>query len=693
MRKALLIMAGWLIGMSAQAKGETKEVYQFDKPLYGAAYYSEYTPTDRLDEDIRLMKEAGLTVVRVGESTWSLFEPQDGQFEFAWMDRILDAMHKAGIKVILGTPTYSIPSWLAKEHPEVLSQTTDGRQSYYGIRQNMDIYNPTYRQYCERIIRKMMEHFAQHPAIIGYQVDNEVEARNIDNPDYFEGFRDFIKTEFKGDLKELNRRWGLNYWGMNINRWEDFYDRKGVTNPSYKVWWERWNRKVTADFLNWQADIVNEYKRPDQFVMHCFMPWFPAIDQVEAFRQMEYPAINVYYNMQDQQDGQWIAYSCDYMRPVSRSHHFLITETNAQGTGWSSRDQWPPYDGQLRQNMYAFLSGGANMVEYWHWATLHYGQETYWRGILGHDAQPNRVYREFQRGAKELERIGDRIVNIEKKNRVALLFSHDSHYGLEFMPYDRNDQYKVNMMYEALYRQNIECDILPVDKPQMQDFSGYDLLIVPSLYVATDELLQKISDFVKQGGEVVMLYKSGYTDYDNAVRPVLAPGPLADACGFTYQEYSSINKLPLQANSIGAEDNTVSTWMEFLQLTTAQPLATVDHQFFGKWPCITENSYGKGHLIYIGTVPSKEILQKLIARAADRKGIATTERQYQFPVILRSGTNTKGKKLHYVFNYSYEPKTIAYPYADSRSLLDEQTLKKGQPISIEPWGVVIGEER
>ena len=212
-----------------------QEMYQFDKPLYGAAYYSEYTPADRLDEDIRLMKEAGLTVVRVGESTWSLFEPQDGQFEFAWMDRILDKMHQAGIKVILGTPTYSIPSWLAAEHPEVLSQTWDGRQSYYGIRQNMDLKNPTYLRYCERIIRKMMEHFAQHPAIIGYQVDNEVEARNIDNPDYFEGFRDYIKQEFKGDLKELNRRWGLNYWGMNINRWEDFYDRKGVTNPSYKV--------------------------------------------------------------------------------------------------------------------------------------------------------------------------------------------------------------------------------------------------------------------------------------------------------------------------------------------------------------------------------------------------------------------------------------------------------------------------
>ena len=399
------LLAAAVAGCSLLAQADDqKQVYQFGKPLYGAAYYSEYTPTDRLDEDIRLMKEAGVTVVRVGESTWSLFEPQDGVFEFAWMDRILDAMHKAGIQVILGTPTYSIPSWLAQEHPEVLSQTVDGRQSYYGIRQNMDIYNPTYRIYCERIIRRMMAHFAKHPAIIGYQVDNEVEARGIDNPDYFEGFKAYIREEFQGDLKELNRRWGLNYWGMNINKWEDFYDRKGVTNPSYKVWWERWNRKVTADFLNWQIDLVNEYKRPDQFVTHCFMPGFANIDQVEAMRQMEYPAINVYYTMQDAQDGVWIGYSCDFMRMVSRSHQFLITETNAQGTGWSSRDQWPPYDGQLRQNMYAFLSGGANMVEYWHWATLHYGQETYWRGILGHDGQPNRVYREFQRGAKELEK-------------------------------------------------------------------------------------------------------------------------------------------------------------------------------------------------------------------------------------------------------------------------------------------------
>ena len=693
MKKLIFLITLLLcLGTTAQAK-EKDEVHHFTKPLYGAAYYAEYTPTDRLDEDIRLMKQAGVTVVRVGESTWSLFEPQDGVFQFAWMDRILDALHKAGIKVILGTPTYSVPSWLAHEHPEVLSVTIDGKQSHYGIRQNMDLVNATYRAYCERIIRKMMEHFAKHPAIIGYQVDNEVEARQQDNKDYFEGFKNYIRQQFGDNLDSLNHRWGLNYWGMNINSWDDFYDRQGVTNPSYKLWWERWNRKVTADFLNWQVDIVNEYKRPDQFVTHCFMPYFSNIDQVEAFRQMEYPAINVYYTMQDGQDGMWIGYSADYMRPVSKHHNFLVTETNAQGTGWSSRNQWPPYDGQLRQNLYAFLAGGANMVEYWHWATLHYGQETYWRGLLGHDGKPNRVYAEFARGAKELDKIGSQLVNLKKKNRVALLFSHDSKHALDFMPYTNGDQYKDYFVYEALYKQNIECDILPVDKAEGQDFSQYDLLVVPPLYVATDSVLRKISDFVKNGGEVVMLYKSGYCDEDDDVRPVLAPGPLADACGFTYQEFSSINKQNLKANEIGATDNTVSQWMEFLQLGHAKALASVDHPFFGKWPCITENAYGKGHLIYIGAVPSQDLLQHLIARAADRKGIATTERQYQFPISLRSGVNDEGKCVHYLFNYSAEAKTVSYPYADSKSLLDSQSLTKGSAVTIDPWGVVIGVER
>jgi beta-galactosidase len=248
---------------------------------------------------------------------------------------------------------------------------------------------------------------------------------------------------------------------------------------------------------------------------------------------------------------------------------------------------------------------------------------------------------------KELEKIGKRLVNSRKHNRVAMLFSHDSKFGLDFMPYTHGDQYKDYMIYEALYRQNIECDIVPCDK--ITDFDKYDMLVIPPLYVASDELLYKIADFVEKGGDVVMFYKSGYCDPDNVVRPMLAPGPLAKACGFTYQEFSSINQLPLKSNELGVEENQISTWMEFLCPTTAVPLAYADHPFFGKWPCITENAYGKGHLIYVGTVPSQKLLEKLIARAADRQQIASVERKFSFPLILRSVENGYGKKVHYFF--------------------------------------------
>lgn len=658
--------------------------YKFDNILYGAAYYHEYMPSDRLDQDIKMMKEAGLTVVRVGESTWSLFEPKEGVFEFGWMDRILNKLNEAGIKVIFGTPTYSIPAWMAEKYPEVLAQHTKGDKEYYGIRQNMDITNPTYRFFSERIIRKMMEHFAKHPAIIGYQVDNEVEARGINNDDYFKGFRNYVKDKFQGNLSQLNKEWGLNYWGMNINTWEEFYARDGVTNPSYKNEWERYNRNRLAEFLNWQCDIVKEYKRKDQFMTHCFMPYFHNIDQVESFRQMQYPAINIYHDVEDKQNGQWIAYSGDYMRTVANGN-YIVTETNAQGTGWDSRNQKPPYDGQLRQNVYSHLASGSNMVSYWHWHSLHYGQETYWRGILGQDLQPNRVYSEFAATAKELKRIGKDLVNLKKENKVAILYSHDSYHALGFMPYTNKNRYPSDMIHSALYNQNIETDILPCDRSA--DFSKYKMLIIPPLYVATDSLLEKIDQFVKNGGYVVMLFKSGYCNEYSAVRTTLAPGPLRKACGFYYQEYANIPDLHLKDNAFGLSGNQISDWYEFLIPETAKPLAYANHPFFGKWPVITENIHGKGKLVYIGTYPSQKLLEKIVLQTAKDAGLTTEVNDYRFPIIIRSGINQTGKSVHYLFNYSDESQTINNPYPNTKDLISGDIT--GTQIILKAWDVKI----
>jgi len=241
----------------------------FKTILYGTSYYLEYMPYERLVQDVRLMEQAGVTLVRVGESTWGVMEPEDGRFDFSWLERVLDRMGKSGIKVILGTPTYSIPAWLFKKHPEIQVKPLNQPRYGYGIRQMTDLTNPTYRFYAERIIRKLVGRFRGHPTVIGYQLDNETHPSGTSDKPVQRMFCDELKKKFK-TAEALNRAWGLNYWGQNIRDFDELPPRDNILNPGYKLEWERFQQKVAADFLGWQAKIVNELKRPGQFISHDF---------------------------------------------------------------------------------------------------------------------------------------------------------------------------------------------------------------------------------------------------------------------------------------------------------------------------------------------------------------------------------------------------------------------------------------
>ena len=226
-------------GRSKRAAGQSEDPVHpdadFPTVLYGAAYYHEYMPgTSALDKDVALMKAAGLNVVRMGESTWSLWEPEDGRFEYEWMDRVVGAMGKAGIKVILGTPTYSVPAWMAHQHPEILARRIpDGFgggptvESAYGYRQNMDTDSPGYRFYAERLIRHIVAHYKDDPTVIGWQLDNETKSYGAANPDVFIGFQHHLERKF-GTPEALSKAWFLNYWGQNLHTWEDLPTRDGA---------------------------------------------------------------------------------------------------------------------------------------------------------------------------------------------------------------------------------------------------------------------------------------------------------------------------------------------------------------------------------------------------------------------------------------------------------------------------------
>ena len=667
---------------------------KMDTVLYGAAYYPEYMPHERLDKDVELMKQAGISVVRIGESSWGLWEPEDGRFEYAWMDRVVDRMQKAGIKVIMGTPTYSIPAWMYKKHPEIVMTRLDGKTITYGMRQNADLLNPTYRFYCERIIRKLAEHYKDNRTVIGWQIDNETPPGGAANKDVQDGFVEYLQHKFK-TVDELNKVWGLNYWGQRLNDWTEIPPESGILNSGWKLEWQRYAQWITTDFLAWQASIVDQYKRPDQFVTQDFAgPPRPEVDEYDISKSLDIVAVNPYHHApQDEYDGEDSSYQGDFSRSLKQTN-YLVTETNADTIGWDSKSQFPPYDGQLRLDVYTHLSSGANMVEYWHWHSIHYGQETYWKGILGHDLEPGRPYQEMSRTAHELQHIGPQIVDLKRTHPVAILYSSDSYWGIEFMKFSDRENYRtiLRQMYHTLYQANVGVDFV---FPESTNFGDYKTIVVPPLYVASDALLNKLVEYVRNGGQLLMEFKSGFTNEYDTVRWVTMPGPLREAAGFHYQEFSSLRQsLALKDDPFHAgADNKVSDWAEMLSLDSAQALAYYDHPFFGKFPAITRNRFGKGTLTYEGTVLSDTLQRKVVLDVLQLAGLKGPDQDLPASVRTKHGTNRSGKIIHYYLNYSGSLQTLNYPYGKGTDLLTQSAVSHSQQISVKPWDLIVIEEQ
>jgi beta-galactosidase len=677
--------------------------------LYGVAYYPEYTPTDRLDKDVALMQKAGISVVRVGESTWSTWEPRDGDFQFAWMQRILDRMQQAGIKVILGTPTYSVPTWLYKEHPEILVTHGDGnapplvdpyRPTYpgavapggYGVRQNYDFLNPDFRKHAERVIREIVSHFKDHPAVIGYQIDNETFPTGVSTKYTQAAFLERLKRKFTMP-EAMNKSWGFVYWGQLVDKWEDLPPREGILNPGYKLEWENFQHDIVTDYLAWQAKIVNEYKRPDQFVTHDFSGGVHTnLNQWAIANSLDVVSANTYFATQQRFSPNEMWLTGDLARSLKNTN-YLIAETNAQGIGWDSRTQYPFYPGQLRLAVYTNLAAGANMVEYWHWHSLHYGQETYWKGVLSHDLEPNRTYAEVTRVARELKKIGPDLVNLKKANQVAILFSADSANALRYMPFSDNVSYMtvLGQMYAALCALNIEPDFVRAYEENLQ---RYKVLLIPPLYSASDEVLRQISEYVRNGGHVVMGFKSGFTNEFSTVRDTMAPGPLRQAAGFHYQEFTNLPKpqklTPDRYKT--SNENLGSVWQEFLIPDTAEVIESLDDPYW-HYPSITRNEYGKGTLTYQATYVSDTLQREILKDVLAKAGLTGPDQNLPSEVKVRHGHNSKGKTLHYYLNFSGTEQMISYPYQDGADLLTGEAVKNRSQLKLKAWDLaVVAEE-
>lgn len=663
-----------------------------EKLLYGAAYYDEYMPYERLEKDMELMKSAHINVIRIAESTWAAEEPEEGVFDFSHVKRALSASQKAGISVIVGTPTYAIPPWLAAKHPEVLAITPRG-QGKYGARQNMDITSPTYLFYAERIIRKLMECVSEFDNVIGYQLDNETKPYGTCGPNVLKRFGIHLRKKFK-TVEAMNAAYGFNYWSNRVDCWENLPDVTGTINGSYAAEFARFQRGLVDEFLSWQAEIVREYVKPGQFLTHNFdYSWRgysygvqPDVNHKSAVQCLDIPGCDIYHPSQDDLTGKEIAFCGSLCRCLKQSN-YLVIETEAQGFA-----NWTPYPGQLRLQAFSHVAQGANSVMYWHWASLHNACETYWKGILSHDLQPGAAYQEVSTVGADFARLSSQLAGLHKENRVAVLVSNDALTGIDNFALSAETNYNdvVRWMYDALYEMNVNCDVIfPED-----NFSKYDILLVPALYCAPRELLHRLNAFVQEGGELVASFKTGFADENLKVYSEAQPACLTECFGIAYDQFAIPRHTALKSDALTLPENRdARIWMELVRPAGAAVLASYDHKFWGEYAAITENNFGKGTATYLATMTSSALLKIILERVLRRAALWGVEQETAFPIHIESGVNQAGKRVRFYFNYSDSKKEQTYLHGDGIELIHDQPVQNGSVLYLEPWGFQIIEEQ
>jgi beta-galactosidase len=670
---------------------------------FGAAYYHEYQPSPRLDEDLDLMQQAGFTVIRVGESVWSTWEPEDGVFDLDWLEPVLDGAHARGIGVILGTPTYALPPWLARAHPEVAADVATGVPNRWGSRQEMDFTNPAFLFHAERIIRRIVTRYRDHPAIIGYQVDNEPGIRLLYNHGVFETFKDSLRHQY-GDVETLNREWGLVYWSHRLSTWDDLWVPDGNFQPQYDLAWRRFQARLVTDFIGWQAGIVRELADPGHFVTTCISYDQLGVEDVDLSAGLDVASGNAYYEMEaslahpssDERStgwivkGTWALFHLADLMYSSKQARFLVTETNASSIGHSSMN-FSPYDGQWRQAAWALVARGADMIEYWHWHTLHFGTETYWGGILPHSQKPGRTYDELAQLGAEFGRAGDLVSQGTPDADVAVLYDSDSKFALSSQaPFQAPGQYLDADAYRKIMASFVRGAFdaglqTRLVRPQqlfptraadgVPPIAGRDaaavaaelpVLVVPAFFTAADAELDWLADYAAAGGHLVLGPRSAYADREGRARLEQKPARLDEAAGAWYDEFANLTE-PLEVatdpeapDSFELRDGSAATdWIDGLNTTDALALVEYVHPHFGRWPAVTTREHGEGQITLVGTVPNQQLAHSLFEWLVPVP-VAGWE-ELPPSVTVSTSTGSDGRRIHFVHNWSWQTHSVVLP--------------------------------
>lgn len=449
------------------------------------------------------------------------------------------------------------------------------------------------------------------------------------------------------------------------------------------------------------AEIINDCKRPEQFVTSslCTEKFFrggsspeeesrqqPTAVRPGTVGPLMVPGCDIYFPTQDDLTGVEIAYKEDFMRSFrqdrpdrSDAGNFYVLGTQAQGFHLST-----PYPGQLRLQAYSCLAGGADMVMYTRWHSVHSGTDIYYKGVLSHDMEPNPVYDEALRVGMELKRIGGKLLHLQKDNKAALVVDGSCREAFDRLSPVPGFTYEdiVHWLYDSLYSLNIECDVTELDS---LDTAAYRMILTPALYSASELQIFRLRKFVDNGGTLVSFFQSFFTDEHQSVYEDPQPHFMTDVFGMSYQQITLPGKM-----TVGGQP--VEGVAELVTARDAETLAKYQHKYWDEYAAATRNRYGLGKAYYIACMMDGNVLGRILLDAAADAGIITEAMDFEWPVIVRSGVSREGGRIHYVLHYSEEERDIVCPY-EAVELLSGEMYHIGDVLHLEDWDVKILEEK
>ena len=622
---------------------------------FGLAYYPEHWPEERWPVDAAMMQAAHVNGVRMGEFAWSKLEPQEGQYDFAWLDRAVELLGAHGIKTMMCTCSRTPPPWVFKKYPGINNVRADRHASNYGYRYTICHNNPTFNMLAQRIDRAVIEHYAGNPNVVAWHIDNEIGSGNTCYCDICkQRFHEYLEKKY-GTVENLNEKWGMHFWSIAYSSFDEVPLPVGVpmAYPSLALEYMRFQSSVNAEFARWRYALMKQL-HPQVWVTTNFQGTYaPHTDIFELGAHTDVYGTNFYPSHAPE-------FALDYCRGARGE--VIILEQRSGSPHF--RPGTPP--GWMRLWTYRSIAHGACGINYFRWRTARYGQEEYWHGVLPHSGQANRRYRELIQTGEELARIEKIIDATRPAAKAAIVMAYESRWAVTTISSSQvlqanfaNDGLDVHEEAKAYHTALMDLNITTDALDPREDLSAYRLVIAPRHYILDQRTAGNLRKFVENGGVLCLTPRSGVADEYHVIFDRPSPGPLLDVAGIEVDDYTSLDE-PVQVKALekglaGVVQGTV--WADEINLTSGQVVAQFDSSWLKGMPAITVNRCGKGMFVYVGTVLRGASLDALTAWLT---GLAGVQPNLATPPGVRAYERQSADyRLLFVMNFSEQVHSVA----------------------------------